>query len=123
MRSRYPGISSLFGIHPMRMTIASIGLIAMTAAGLVVAAGNPQQPATTPAAAPQPATERPAAPTAIQPGAANQAQPARSPEEKAVLDGVAAFAKIYSDGNAAALAELFLDDGAIVDPDGDATRG
>jgi len=108
------------------MTIASIGLIAMTAAGLVAAGGSPQQPVTSaaaPGAAQQPAIERSTAPTAIQPGATNQAQPASSPEERAILDGFAALAKIYSEANAAALAELFLDDGMIVDPEGKATRG
>ena len=54
-------------------------------------------------------------------------QPARqlgsTPEEKAVLDGVMAFAKIYETANAAALADLFLDESMIVDPDGNATRG
>lgn len=46
-----------------------------------------------------------------------------TPEEKAVLDGIMAFAKIYETANAAGLAELFLDEAMIVDPDGNATRG
>ncbi len=100
----------------MRTTIASFGLIAVAAAGLVAGGASPQQPAT-PASAPG------AAPPAVQPGAPNQAQPASSPEEKAVIDGVAAFAKIYSESNANALAELFLDDATIVDPEGKATSG
>jgi len=92
------------------MTIASIGLIAVTATGLVVAAGNPQQPASS-------------SPTANQPGAPQQSKPGMSPEEKAVLEGVAAFAKIYGAANGEAIAGLFLDDATIVDPEGKATRG
>ena len=59
--------------------------------------------------------------------ARHRAQPARqlgaTPEEKAVLDGVAAFAKAYEAGNAAAIAEMFLDESMIVDPEGNAIRG
>jgi len=108
------------------MTIVSIGLIAVAATGLVVAAGHPQQPAAssgTQAVARQAANDGASAPTANQPGAAKGVQPASSPEETAVREGLAAFAKLYGDANGAALAELFLDDGTIVDPEGNATRG
>jgi uncharacterized protein (TIGR02246 family) len=93
---------------------------------MVVAAGNAaRQQAPPPAAQPvaQQAPAPSAAPAAGQAGAPNQAQPARTPEERALLEGVGAFAKLFNDANAAALADLFLDDGTIVDPDGAATRG
>ncbi len=55
------------------------------------------------------------------------AQPARqlgaTAEEKAVLDGIAAFAKAYGAANAAAIAEMFLDESMIVGPEGNAVRG
>ena len=53
----------------------------------------------------------------------SSAKPAPSPEEKAVVEGVNAFSKLYSAANAEALAELFLDDASIIDPDGTETRG
>jgi len=108
------------------MTLASIGLIAVTAAGLVVAAGNPQPPgASSPAqeTARRQTNESNTAPTKNQPGAPKQVQPGSNPEEKALVEGVAAFAKIYGEANGAALAELFLDDGTVIDPEGNATRG
>ena len=54
--------------------------------------------------------------------AAQQPKPAPSPEEKAVIDGVNAFSSLYSAANAEALAELFVDDASIIDPDGNETR-
>ncbi len=93
----------------MRMTFATIGLLALAGAGLVMAAGNPQPQ--------QPAAAR--SPTGAQP----QRKPAPSPEEKAIIDGVNAFSSLYSAANAEALAELFLDDASIIDPDGNETRG
>jgi uncharacterized protein (TIGR02246 family) len=96
----------------MRTTIASIALL-LAGTGLVMAAGKPapQQPA--------PATAIPAQ----APAGGQQQAPAANPEEKVVLDGIEAFKKLYSSANAAGLAELFLDDASIVDPDGNATSG
>jgi uncharacterized protein (TIGR02246 family) len=102
----------------MRTTIFSFTPIALMG-GVLVAAVATALPGNT--AVPQ-----------GQPGVQTQApaptpEPARqlgsTPEEKAVLDGIAAFAKIYESANAKALAELFLDESMIVDPDGNATRG
>jgi uncharacterized protein (TIGR02246 family) len=97
----------------MRTTFALIGVLALAGAGLVMAAGGtqPQQPA---AGAVNPAP--------AQPGAA-QAKPAPSPEEQAIVAGVEAFGKLYSAANAEGLAELFIDDASIIDPDGNETRG
>jgi uncharacterized protein (TIGR02246 family) len=97
----------------MKTTIATIGLLTLAGVGLVMAAGSPQQPA----AAPVPGTAAPA-----QPGAQAD-KPAPSPEEKAIIDGVNAFSSLFSAANADSLAELFLDDASIVDPDGNETRG
>jgi len=87
------------------MTIASIGLLAVTAVGLVVAAVSPQQrvgSSPTQAVAGQPANVSATAPTKNQPGSPKQAQPGGTPEEKAILEGFAAFAKVYGDANGAA---------------------
>ena len=90
----------------MRTTFALIGLSAVAGAGLVMAAAGPQ-------------ASRPAA---AQPGA-QQAKPAPSPDEHAIVAGVEAFTKLYSAANAEGLAELFIDDASIIDPDGTETRG
>ena len=105
--------------QPMRMTFATIGLLALAGAGLVMAAGGPQpqQPA---AAA---ATRAPAPAAAPAQAATEQPKPPPSPEEKAIIDGVSAFSALYSAANAEALAELFVDDASIIDPDGNETRG
>ena len=97
----------------MRTKFAAIGLMALAGTGLVMAAGRPrpQQPA---AAAPAVAPAEPGA---------QPAKHAPSPEEKAIIDGVNAFSTLYSAANAEALAELFLDDASIIDPDGNETRG
>jgi uncharacterized protein (TIGR02246 family) len=98
----------------MRTIIASIALVALAGAGLVMAAGKPstQQPAEAVKASP-----------AVPQAAAQESKPAPSAEEKLIIDGVDAFAKLYSSANAEGLAELFLDDASIVDPDGNTTRG
>ena len=98
--------SGILGEHPMRTTFALIGLSAVAGAGLVMAAAGPQ-------------ASRPAA---AQPGA-QQVKPAPSPDEQAIVAGVEAFTKLYSAANAEGLAELFIDDASIIDPDGTETRG
>ena len=102
----------------MRTTILSVASVGMAGALLIaVAAGA--QPGNPPAAqAPPGGQAQPAAPAA-QP----ERQLGATAEEKAVLEGIMAFAKVYETANAAALAELFLDESMIVDPDGNATRG
>jgi uncharacterized protein (TIGR02246 family) len=91
----------------MRTILAMIGMSALAGAGLVMAAGSP----------------RPQQPAAAAPAPVQQPKPAPSPEEKAVIDGVNAFSTLYSAANAEALAELFLEDASIIDPDGNETRG
>jgi uncharacterized protein (TIGR02246 family) len=95
----------------MRPTFATIGLLALAGAGLVMAAGSPrpQQPAAANPPAGQPAAQQP------------KAEP--TPEEKAVIEGVNRFNTLYSTSNADELAELFHDDASIIDPDGNETRG
>ena len=102
----------------MRTTIFSVTSIAM-AGGLLIAAVASAQQGNTAATQPQPAGLAQAA----APAAGTERQLGSTPEEKAVLDGIMGFAKIYETANAAALAELFLDESMIVDPDGNATRG
>lgn len=101
----------------MRTTIFSVTSAGLAGALLVAAVASAQQGRTT-------ATQREPGALAQAPAAA---QPVRqlgsTPEEKAVLDGIMSFAKIYETANAAALADLFLDEAMIVDPDGYATRG
>lgn len=99
----------------MKTTFATIGLVALVGAGLVMAAGTPRPEqqgggASAPAAAPAQSGAQPA-------------KPAPSPEEKAIIDGVNAFSTLYSSAKADALAELFVDDASIIDPDGNETRG
>ena len=98
----------------MRATILSVTTIAVAGALLIAAAraqqGNAQ------AARPQPGGQ-------AKPEAAPARQLGATPEEKAVLDGVAAFAKAYEAGNAAAIADMFLDESMIVGPEGNAVRG
>ena len=90
----------------MRTTIALIGFAALVKVGLVMAAGGPPaQQGSTVIAAPG------------QPGA-QQAKPAPSAEERAIVAGVEAFARLYSAANAEGLADLFLDEASIVDPEG-----
>ena len=98
----------------MRKTILSLSSIALLAAA-VIAAAKGQQGNTQPAQA--------------QPGGRPQAGPlperklGSTPDEKAILEGIAAFAKAYDAANAAAIADLFLDESMIVTPDGSAIRG
>lgn len=92
----------------MRTTTVLMGAMALAGAGLVLAAGGPQQPSAA------------SAPAQAAPG---QAAPALTPEQKAVADAVAAFAKAYSVGDAKALASSFTDDLVLIDPEGTETRG
>jgi uncharacterized protein (TIGR02246 family) len=64
----------------------------------------------------------PQQPAPAQPVAA-QAKPALTAEEKAVVEGVDAFTKLYSVANAEGLAELFLEEASIIDPEGNETHG
>jgi uncharacterized protein (TIGR02246 family) len=101
------------GDLPMKTTLALNGLFALAGAGLVTAGGGPQQQ--------QPAAVA-ANPAGAQPGA-QQAKPAPSAEEQAIIAGVEAFTKLYSAANAEGLADLFIDDASIIDPEGNETRG
>jgi uncharacterized protein (TIGR02246 family) len=109
----------------MRKTSALLGLIIVTASVVVVAGSASQQSASAvrePVAQPrarEPATAR--APT--QEGSPQPRSAELSPEAKAVRDSVEAFGKRYSTADARALADLFVDDCAIIDPEGNATRG
>jgi uncharacterized protein (TIGR02246 family) len=105
----------------MRTTFALIGTIALTVAGLVVTAGYSQQQAKTPVPAPAPRPKS-AAPAPAQPTAPTPIT-AKSPEEKAILEGVQAFTKAYNAANVQTLAEFFQDDSSIVEPGGTETRG
>ena len=102
----------------MKTTIFSVTSIAV-AGGLLVAAVASAQQGNTAATQSQPA----ALAQAAAPAAGPDRQLGSTPEEKAILDGITGFAKIYETANAAALADLFLDESMIVDPDGNATRG
>jgi uncharacterized protein (TIGR02246 family) len=97
----------------MRTKFATIGLLALAGAGLVTAAGSPR---------PQQQAAVTSVPAPAQPGV-QPAKPAPSAEEKAVIDGVNTFSKLYSAANAEALARLFHEDASIIDPDGNETRG
>ena len=98
----------------MRATILSLTTIAIGGA-LVIAAARAQQ-GNCPVAQAQPGGQgKPAVAPARQLGA--------TAEEKAILDGIAAFAKAYEAGNAQAIAEMFLDESMIVGPEGNAVRG
>jgi uncharacterized protein (TIGR02246 family) len=98
----------------MRATILSLTTIAIACAA-VIAAARAQQGNAQGARAQAGGQEKPAAGPARQLGA--------TPEEKAILEGVGAFAKAYEAGNAAAIAEMFLEESMIVDPEGNAVRG
>jgi uncharacterized protein (TIGR02246 family) len=96
----------------MRRALALVGLIVSAGVGIVMAGGGPL---------PHQA-QAPAAPATTQP-AAEQPKPALTPEEKAIVEGVEAFTKMYSAANAEALADLFVDEAAIIDPEGNETHG
>jgi uncharacterized protein (TIGR02246 family) len=98
----------------MRTATLSITLIAIAGA-LLLGAARAQQGNSQPAQAQGGGQGQPAAQPARQLGA--------TADEKAVLDGVAAFAKAYEAANAAAIADLFLDESMIVSPEGNAVRG
>jgi uncharacterized protein (TIGR02246 family) len=97
----------------MRTTVAFVGLLALACAGFVWASSTPvaQQAGTS-------------APNQLQaqPGSA-QPNNAAIAEEKAIIAGVDAFTHLYSSANAQGLADLFLDDASIIDPEGNETRG
>jgi uncharacterized protein (TIGR02246 family) len=92
----------------MKTTITLVVFIAVAGAGLVLAAGSPQ------------VGQQPAGATG-----ATQGQPptAAGPDEHAIRGGVEAFSKLYSSADAQGLAELFLDDAVLVDPEGNETKG
>ena len=102
----------------MRTSFALIGAVALAGTGLV-AAGNPQQPASAPAQAA--AASQPKA--GAQPAASQPKFTASTPEEKAVMAAIGVFSKTYSEGDHATLASYFTDDAVIVDPEGNETRG
>ena len=108
----------------MRTTIVSALSIAMAGA-LVIGAGARAQQGNTGATRVQPRATAAAAPAQArgQAAALPARKPGSSPEEKSILEGIAGFAQAFEAANAAALAEQFLDESMIVDPDGIATRG
>jgi uncharacterized protein (TIGR02246 family) len=98
----------------MKTSLLFSGAIALT--GTVLALGSPRaqepgagKPQTKPAAAP---------PAATQPAA-----PALTPEQKAVVESVQAFARAYSAADSKALAGFFTEDVVLTDPEGNETRG
>ncbi len=112
----------------MRTTVLLIGAIALAGTGLVAASSSPQEPVAAPGqvqpAAPQPTAVAPApAAAAAQPAAAQPAAPTLTPEQKAVADTIAAFAKTFSAADAKGLAEFFTDEVVVTDPEGGETRG
>ena len=101
----------------MRTTILSVTSVALTGALLAAAVASAQQAKINVAQAERGSQNN--ATAAAQP----ERKPGSTPEERAVLEGLAAFRKLYEAADAAALADLFLDESMIVDPDGNATRG
>ncbi len=101
----------------MRTTILSVTSVALTGALLAAAVASAQQGKISVVQAVQESQKGSAA--AAQP----ERKPGSTPEEQAVLEGLASFRKLYEAADAAALADLFLDESMIVDPDGNATRG
>ena len=97
----------------MRTTMSPIGVTLLVGAGLALAA----------AAAPQ-ATQAPA-PAAPAQAAPAQATPAAAanPQEAAIRAVHAAFVKAYNAADVPALSGLFAEDAAVIDSDGEATRG
>ena len=75
-----------------------------------------------PGAAPSAAAPAPAA-AAAQPATAQPAAPTFTPEQKAVVDIIGAFAKAFSSADAKGLADLLTDDVVVTDPEGSETRG
>ena len=98
----------------MKIIVSATGLLVVAGACLVLAAGNPPQQAANTA----PAQQAPAG------GAAPAQRPVGgSPEEQAIVQGVDAFAKAFSAANAEALSGMFIDDGEVIDPEGQERRG
>ncbi len=71
----------------------------------------------------QPQAPQPVAPAITNVRVQEPIKNASNPEEKAVIAGVETFAKLYSAANVKQLADLFLDDASIIDPDENETRG
>jgi uncharacterized protein (TIGR02246 family) len=103
----------------MRNTFALIALMALSGVGLLVAAAQvPQQPkrATPAQALPVVDSSKKAAPVA-------KAAPATRAEDEPIRAVLQAFAKAFNIQDAKALTEMFIDDGLVVDPSGEDTRG
>jgi len=108
----------------MRTQLAKVVVAIVGAVGLASAAGARWQ---APASAPPPAPSQapaPAKPEAAKPEAAKpEPYKPSTPAEQEVFDRVGAFVKAYEAGDAKLLADLYTDDGVIVDPDGFETKG
>src|SRR5262245_48457842 len=105
----------------MKTTLVLIGAVALAGVGMALASGDPQQPGAV-TSPPQPAPVlKKAAPAPTAEPAAPLTNAALTPEQKAVADAVGAFAKAYSAADSAALADLFVEDVMLVDPEGTET--
>jgi uncharacterized protein (TIGR02246 family) len=107
------------GRNTMKTTPALIGSIVALGAGLVLAAGSPQQREGGQAA--QPAPTLPAA--SARPGAPLQDASIDRAEVKPIVDAIAEFTKVYGTADAKILDDFFTDDVVLVDPEGTETRG
>lgn len=90
----------------MRTKLPLIVLTSLAGAGLALAAAAGTQATRAPATVAQTAPAVPA-----------------NPEEKAIRETQAAFAKAYNAADAKALSELLTDDAEVIDSSGEATRG
>jgi uncharacterized protein (TIGR02246 family) len=97
----------------MRCFLLSVGLLA----GLLIGVSS--------SVLSQSDSKKPPAPDAPPAKEKSGDQPAadRSADEAAIRANIAAFVKAYNAGDAKAVAALFIEDGQIVDKDGDASEG
>jgi uncharacterized protein (TIGR02246 family) len=108
----------------MRKTIVSIASLIAAGAGLVLAAGTARSGGTLATGESQaPQQTAPSAAGAGAPAAGAPPQASATPEQKAILEGVARFADSFGRADVESIAQAFIDDATIVDPDGNETRG
>jgi len=102
----------------MRTSLALLGVLALTCAGLVVASGDPPSQAQS-----QGATAK----SGDTPGSASKpasaADPASDPKEAEIRSQLAELGKAYNAPDVDAMVKLFTDDAVVVDPSGAETRG
>ncbi len=108
----------------MRKIIVSIASLVAAGAGLVLAAGNPRASGTTAALESQvPEQAAPKSASATEPSKPAVQEASATPEQKAILAGMANFTDSFGRADVESIAKAFIDDATIIDPEANETRG